>query len=122
MIAWWRAAARAVADRGEPWFDYRSFAESLGPDDPVRFSWSRARADHRPRDGNEVMRSSLGQPLYWKARNLDVFDGVALDDRAEPPTFRRATSRGGRPARGTWRARGVDEHDLGQHPPHAHRK
>jgi len=27
----------ATADRGEPWFDYRSFAESLGPDDPVRF-------------------------------------------------------------------------------------
>ena len=37
----------AVADRGEPWFDYRSFAEGLGPDDPVHFSWSQTlRADH----------------------------------------------------------------------------
>ena len=36
----------AVADRGEPWFDYKAFAEGLGPDDPVRFSWAQqVRAD-----------------------------------------------------------------------------
>ena len=45
-----RCRSRRVADRGEPWFDYRSFAESLGPDDPVRFSWdAELRADHRGR-------------------------------------------------------------------------
>ena len=47
----------AAADRGEPWFDYRSFAESLGPDDPVRFSWTQSYGPITwPRDGNEVMR------------------------------------------------------------------
>ena len=47
----------AMADRGEPWFDYRSFAESLGPDDPVRFSWKQSYGPiDWPRDGNEVMR------------------------------------------------------------------
>ena len=47
----------AAADRGEPWFDYRAFAESLGPDDPVRFSWTQSYGPITwPRDGNEVMR------------------------------------------------------------------
>ena len=52
----------AVADRGEPWFDYRSFAESLGPDDPVRFSWTQTYGPITwPRDGNEVMRVTSGR-------------------------------------------------------------
>src|SRR3954471_174283 len=68
----------AVADRGEPWFDYRAFAEGLGPDDPVRFSWSQTYGPITwPRDGNEVMRVTSGQPLYWKARNLEQFNGTA---------------------------------------------
>jgi len=75
----------ALADRGEPWFDYRSFAESLGPDDPIRFSWTQSYGPITwPRDGNEVMRIQSGSPLYWKARNLDVFDGEAWTVREEP--------------------------------------
>ena len=71
----------AVADRGEPWFDYRSFAESLGPDDPVRFSWTQSYGPITwPRDGNEVMRVVSAEPLYWKARNLDVFNKRRVDD------------------------------------------
>ncbi len=82
----------AVADRGEPWFDYRAFAESLGPDDPVRFDWSQSYGPiDWPRDGNEVMRVKSADPLYWKARDLDVFDGVAWTQRTDPtPTFRNA--------------------------------
>ena len=76
----------AMADRGEPWFDYRSFAESLGPDDPVRFSWKQGYGPiDWPRDGNEVMRVSSVEPLYWKARNLDEFDGTSWTVREEPP-------------------------------------
>jgi hypothetical protein len=75
----------AVADRGEPWFDYRSFAESLGPDDPVRFSWTQSYGPITwPRDGNEVMRITSGEPLYWKARNLDVFSRLSWTTRSEP--------------------------------------
>ena len=74
-----------MADRGEPWFDYRSFAESLGPDDPVRFSWTQSYGPiNWPRDGNEVMRVASHEPLYWKARNLDVFDGTSWTVRDEP--------------------------------------
>jgi transglutaminase-like putative cysteine protease len=76
----------AAADRGEPWFDYRSFAESLGPDDPVRFSWTQSYGPiDWPRDGNEVMRVVSGEPLYWKARNLDVFNGIAWQVTQTPP-------------------------------------
>ncbi|HET6550386.1 MAG TPA: hypothetical protein VFG79_18120, partial [Solirubrobacter sp.] len=76
----------AVADRGEPWFDYRSFAEGLGPDDPVRCSWRQSYGPIVwPRDGNEVMRVTSGEPLYWKARNLEVFDGNAWTIRTTPP-------------------------------------
>ena len=66
----------AVADRGEPWFDYKAFAEGLGPDDPVRFNWDQEYGPiDWPRDGNEVMRVESEEPHYWKAANLGSFDG-----------------------------------------------
>jgi len=66
----------AAADQGEPWFDYKAFAEGLGPDDPVRFTWNQEYGPiDWPRDGNEVMRVKIEQPSYWKARNLETFDG-----------------------------------------------
>jgi transglutaminase-like putative cysteine protease len=75
----------SAADRGEPWFDYRAFAESLGPDDPVRFSWTQSYGPITwPRDGNEVMRVVSSEPLYWKARNLDVFTNYAWTTRSTP--------------------------------------
>ena len=99
-----------MADRGEPWFDYRAFAESLGPDDPVRFSWTQSYGPiDWPRNGNEVMRVTSVEPLYWKARNLDVFDGTAWtvrDGPAENPRRRRAVR--GRPARGLGDTAGLD--------------
>ena len=85
----------AAADRGEPWFDYRSFAETLGPDDPVRFSWTQSYGPITwPRDGNEVMRVVSGEPLYWKARNLDDFNGIAWQvARSQPRTAQVTDSR-----------------------------
>jgi transglutaminase-like putative cysteine protease len=72
----------AAADRGEPWFDYRSFAEGLGPDDPVHFTWNQEYGPvDWPRDGNEVMRVKSPKPLYWKAENLEDFDGIAWRER-----------------------------------------
>jgi transglutaminase-like putative cysteine protease len=71
----------AVADRGEPWFDYKSFAENLGPDDPVRFSWAQQYGPiDWPRDGNEVLRVKSREPHYWKAANLETFDGAGFTD------------------------------------------
>ena len=66
----------AAADREEPWFDYRTFAESLGPSDPVRFDW-----DHGygpidwKREGVELFRVKAPEPMYWKAETLAAFDG-----------------------------------------------
>ncbi len=72
----------AVADRGEPWFDYKSFAEGLGPDDPIRFSWNQDYGPiDWPRDGNEVMRVTSDEPHYWKAANLSSFDGTAWNEQ-----------------------------------------
>ncbi len=71
----------AVADRGEPWFDYKEFAENLGPDDPVRFSWAQQYGPiDWPRDGNEVLRVKSDKPHYWKTANLELFDGSAFAD------------------------------------------
>jgi protein-glutamine gamma-glutamyltransferase len=71
----------AVADRGEPWFDYKAFAEGLGPDDPVRFDWSQSYGPiDWPRDGNEVMRVRSAEPHYWKVENLEHFDGAVWTD------------------------------------------
>jgi transglutaminase-like putative cysteine protease len=73
----------AVADRGEPWFDYKAFAEGLGPDDPVRFSWNQDYGPiDWPRDGNEVMRVTSDEPHYWKAANLTRFDGTGWNAAA----------------------------------------
>ena len=72
----------AAADRGEPWFDYQSFAEGLGPKDPVRFDWSHG--DYGPitwsRSGAEVARVKSRRPAYWKVHTLDDYDGVGWDE------------------------------------------
>jgi len=73
----------ATADRGEPWFDYKAFTEGLGPDDPVHFAWNQDYGPvDWPRDGNEVLRVKSPKPLYWKAENLEDFDGIAWRQRA----------------------------------------
>jgi transglutaminase-like putative cysteine protease len=84
----------AAADRGEPWFDYQSFAEGLGPKDPVRFDWGHG--DYGPigwsRSGAEVVRVKARRPAYWKVRTLDEFDGNGwrtggYDERSDDPTL-----------------------------------
>jgi transglutaminase-like putative cysteine protease len=78
----------AAADREEAWFDYKSFAEGLGPGRPVRFDWNHGYGPIRwPRDGVELFRvhkldedgdtTGSGGPLYWKAEVLNDFDGRA---------------------------------------------
>ena len=81
----------SLLQRDQPWFDYRAFAESLGPDDPVRFDWTQGYGPiDWPRDGNEVMRVQSAVPLYWKAQDLDVFDGQGWEQRVNPqPTVHR---------------------------------
>jgi LPXTG-motif cell wall-anchored protein len=60
-----------------PWFNYEAFAEKLEPKKAEAFSW-----DHTygpltwSRDGREMLRVKAKQSAYWKATNLDAFDGT----------------------------------------------
>jgi protein-glutamine gamma-glutamyltransferase len=65
-----------VLDGREPWWDYESWAIETAGTQSVSFNW-----DHDyspldwPRDGRELLRVKARLPSYWKASDLDVFDG-----------------------------------------------
>ena len=73
-------------DGSSPWLDYEQIAEDLQPERAATFSW-----DHNygpmtwPRDGREVLRIKAARQTYWKAVNLDEFDGAALDRLGPDP-------------------------------------
>jgi transglutaminase-like putative cysteine protease len=65
-------------DGDQPWWDYESWALGAASARSTAFSW-----DHEygpldwPRDGRELMRVRAERwPAYWKAANLDAFDGI----------------------------------------------
>ncbi|HET8754756.1 MAG TPA: transglutaminaseTgpA domain-containing protein [Solirubrobacteraceae bacterium] len=65
-------------DGDEPWWDYESWALNAASARSTSFSW-----DHDygplnwPRDGRELLRVRASRrAAYWKAENLDAFDGV----------------------------------------------
>ena len=70
-------AAAPVLDTSQPWFDYETWALSNASSKSTSFSW-----DHSygpldwPRDGRELLRVKAKRPAYWKATNLDQFDGA----------------------------------------------
>jgi transglutaminase-like putative cysteine protease len=65
-----------LLDRGQPWWDYETWALSAASARSTTFSW-----DHEygpldwPRDGRELLRVKARLGTYWKADNLDLFDG-----------------------------------------------
>jgi len=69
-------AAAPALDTDQPWFDYETWALSNASSKSTEFSW-----DHTygpldwPRDGRELLRVKARHPAYWKATNLDTFDG-----------------------------------------------
>ena len=64
-------------DRGRPWIDYQALARHLAGSGTVSYDF-----DHRygpldwPRNGQELLRVSAPREAYWKAADLDQFDGV----------------------------------------------
>jgi MYXO-CTERM domain-containing protein len=84
-------AAAPALDKREPWFDYESWALETAGAKTVTFSW-----DHDyspldwPRDGRELLRVKARFPAYWKAADLDLFDGLTWRrdprSRGERPT------------------------------------
>jgi transglutaminase-like putative cysteine protease len=76
-------------DRDAPWWDYETWALGAASARTTSFSW-----DHDygpldwPRDGRELLRvRAQKRPAYWKAANLDSFDGRRWiqDDPFEDP-------------------------------------
>jgi transglutaminase-like putative cysteine protease len=69
--------AAPLLDRQTPILDVNDLAASIAPARGSTFEW-----DHRygplnwPRDGREVLRIKASHAAYWKAENLDGFDGL----------------------------------------------
>jgi protein-glutamine gamma-glutamyltransferase len=88
-------------DADQPWWDYERWALGAASAKTTSFSW-----DHDygpldwPRDGRELLRvRAEKRPAYWKAENLDGFDGIHwrevtadLDDPGVPENEERLVS------------------------------
>jgi transglutaminase-like putative cysteine protease len=71
------AIIAARLDGTRPWFNYEAFAEKLEPKKAEAFSWTHSYGPlNWPRDGREMLRVKAKEAAYWKATNLDLFDGV----------------------------------------------
>ena len=68
--------AAPLLNKDTPWFDYETWALQTSSSKSTTFTW-----DHSydglnwPRDGRELLRVRAQRPAYWKADNLDTFDG-----------------------------------------------
>jgi len=64
-------------DRHRPLLNYEGLAGAFAPTNIETFDWSQRYGPlDWPRTGREVMTVKAAHPDYWKAQNLDVFDGV----------------------------------------------
>jgi protein-glutamine gamma-glutamyltransferase len=70
-------AVAPALDRSAPWWDYETWAQDTSASKSTSFSWDH---DYRPlkwpRDGRELLRVKAQRPAYWKAENLDSFEGA----------------------------------------------
>ena len=70
------AIAPAIDGR-QPWWDYEQWALDTAGERAVAFSWNHDYSPlNWPRDGRELLRVKASIPAYWKAADLDVFDGL----------------------------------------------
>ncbi|HET6547463.1 MAG TPA: transglutaminaseTgpA domain-containing protein [Solirubrobacter sp.] len=68
--------AAPALNRDQPWFDYETWALETSSSKSTSFTWDHTYGTlNWPRDGRELLRVRARQPAYWKAENLDVFDG-----------------------------------------------
>jgi len=78
--------AMAVApalDGDGPVVDVQEIASALQPEEPDRFDWSHGYGPLSwPRDGRVLLRVKADRASYWKADDLEFFDGVRW--RSEP--------------------------------------
>ncbi len=85
--------AAPALDQGSPWLDYQALAGTLSPAHVETFDFSQRYGPlDWPRTGHEVLDVQAKRPDYWKAEDLDLFDGtgwtqgdVALGAKAPQP-------------------------------------
>jgi len=64
-------------DGGSPWWDYENWALEASSSKSTSYSWDHTYGPlNWPRDGREILRVKARRPAYWKAENLDDFDGL----------------------------------------------
>ena len=73
------AAAMIAAPRLDthtPWLNYQALAGNLASAHPESFDWTQRYGPlHWPQNGKEVLDVQASHVDYWKAEDLDVFDG-----------------------------------------------
>ena len=63
-------------DPHKPWLNYRAWTNTFAPAHIDVFDWTQTYGPlNWPRSGHEVLEVRAKQPDYWKAENLDVFNG-----------------------------------------------
>jgi transglutaminase-like putative cysteine protease len=69
----------------QSWFNYQKLASGLAPKHLERFDWSQRYGPYVwPRQDREVLAVRATHADYWKAQNLDVFDGYGWEQGAGP--------------------------------------
>jgi protein-glutamine gamma-glutamyltransferase len=64
-------------DQHKPWLNYRAWTNTFAPAHIDVFNWTQTYGPLKwPRSGHEVLEVRAKQPDYWKAENLDVFNGL----------------------------------------------
>jgi transglutaminase-like putative cysteine protease len=68
--------AAPALDPRSPWLNFQKIAGSLGSGHGESFDWSQHYGPLKwPRTGHDVLDVQAQAPDYWKAQDLDVFDG-----------------------------------------------
>jgi transglutaminase-like putative cysteine protease len=69
--------AAPLLDGDGPVVDVQDLASALEPVKPEQFDWSHGYGPlDWPRDGRELLRVRATRPSYWKAEDLETFDGT----------------------------------------------
>jgi len=84
------AIAAPALDRHTPWVNYRAWAGTVHRQHLDSFNWNQTYGPlHWPRTGREVLTVRAAQGDYWKAEDLDQFNGYGWSQAApvgqQPP-------------------------------------
>jgi transglutaminase-like putative cysteine protease len=81
--------AQPRLDAAEPWIDYEAVVESLSTPPSVGFNWEHGYGPlDWPRENRVMLRVATVNPAYWKALDLETFDGTRWTTTGKLPSVR----------------------------------